>query len=133
MVLKSRAEQVERLASLRDRLADEILAARCPARWRPESDRARWPARPTSVSRALSRRRCWFLLEDAGVYASAASSCSSGAQDPSHVLAAMGYDRMLAGGSLRLSLGYETTDADVDQALAVIPDAVARLRAFGKG
>jgi len=74
-----------------------------------------------------------FLLEDAGVYASAASSCSSGAQDPSHVLVAMGYDRMLAGGSLRLSLGYETTDADIDRALAVIPDAVARLRDYGTG
>jgi cysteine desulfurase len=71
-----------------------------------------------------------FLLERSEVYASAASSCSSGAAEPSHVLAAMGVPRDLAFGSLRLSLGYSSTDADVDAALAVIPPAVARLRSF---
>ena len=62
------------------------------------------------------------------VFASAAASCSSGAQEPSHVLAAMGVDRMLAQGSLRLSLGATTTDAEIDHCLAVLPPAVARLR-----
>ena len=70
------------------------------------------------------------LLEDHDVHASAASSCSSGAQDPSHVLAAMGVPRALAAGSLRLSLGWATTDADVDAALAAVPAAVERLRAL---
>lgn len=69
-----------------------------------------------------------FLLEREGVYASAASSCASGAFEPSHVLAAMGYDRNLAKGSLRLSLGSTTTEADIDKACAVIPNAVAQLR-----
>lgn len=69
-----------------------------------------------------------FLLEREGVYASAASSCASGAFEPSHVLAAMGYDRNLAKGSLRLSLGTTTTEADIDRACAVIPNAVAQLR-----
>ena len=69
-----------------------------------------------------------FLLEREGVYASAASSCASGAFEPSHVLAAMGYDRSLAKGSLRLSLGSTTTEADIDKACAVIPNAVAQLR-----
>lgn len=72
-----------------------------------------------------------FLLEREGLLASAASSCSSGAQDPSHVLAAMGYSRELAGGSLRLSLGYATTEAHVDAALSVVPPAVASLRKTG--
>ena len=72
-----------------------------------------------------------FLLEREGVLASAASSCSSGAQDPSHVLAAMEYPRELAGGSLRLSLGYATDDADIDAALAVVPPAVRSLRRTG--
>jgi len=71
------------------------------------------------------------LLEKEGVLASAASSCASGAQDPSHVLAAMGVDRELAQGSLRLTLGYSSTTADVDLALDVVPAAVARLRRFG--
>lgn len=69
-----------------------------------------------------------FMLEREGIYASAASSCASGAQDPSHVLAAMGYDRDLAAGSLRLSLGFGTTEADVDRALEVIPKCIAQLQ-----
>lgn len=132
VVMKSRAEQVVRLAGLRDRLVDGVLGA---VEGMVETGR-----RPGKVAgsahlcfEGIESEALLFLLEDAGVYASAASSCSSGAQDPSHVLAAMGYDRMLAGGSLRLSLGYETTDADIDLALAVIPDAVARLRTYGKG
>ncbi len=68
------------------------------------------------------------LLDGAGVYASAGSACASGGVDPSHVLAAMGVPADRAGGALRLSLGPETTDADVDLALAVTPPAVARLR-----
>ena len=70
------------------------------------------------------------LLEQDDVCASAASSCASGAQDPSHVLAAMGVPRELAVGSLRLSLGWPTTDAAVDAALAAVPVAVERLRAL---
>jgi cysteine desulfurase len=69
-----------------------------------------------------------FLLDDAGISATAASSCASGALEPSHVLAAMGVPRELAQGSLRLSLGWCSTDADVDLALDVIPRAVAQLR-----
>jgi cysteine desulfurase len=65
------------------------------------------------------------LLDRAGVCASAASSCASGAMQGSHVLQALG---LPAGGSLRLSLGWTTTAADVDHALAVIPAAVAQLR-----
>jgi cysteine desulfurase len=69
-----------------------------------------------------------FLLEQEGIAASAGSSCASGAQEPSHVLAAMGIDREVARGSLRLSLGHGSTDAEVDHALAVVPAAVDRLR-----
>ena len=132
VVLKSRAEQVVRLAGLRDQLVDGVLGA--------VEDTVETGERSGKVAgsahlcfEGIESEALLFLLEDAGVYASAASSCSSGAQDPSHVLAAMGYDRMLAGGSLRLSLGYETVEDDVARALAVIPDAVARLRAYGKG
>ncbi|MFN8041335.1 MAG: aminotransferase class V-fold PLP-dependent enzyme [Acidimicrobiales bacterium] len=69
-----------------------------------------------------------FLLDDAGVCASAAASCSSGALEVSHVLAAMGVAPELAEGSLRLSLGWSSTAADVDAALAALPPAVERLR-----
>ena len=74
-----------------------------------------------------------FLIDAAGVRASAASSCSSGAQDPSHVLAAMGVPREVALGSLRLSLGHTTVDSDVDRAIEVIATSVERLDRFGGG
>jgi cysteine desulfurase len=74
-----------------------------------------------------------YLLEhEHGVLASAASSCASGAQEPSHVLAALGVDRSLAAGSLRLSLGWSTTQADVDAACAGVPAAARRLRAHAR-
>jgi cysteine desulfurase len=64
------------------------------------------------------------------VFASAAASCASGAMEPSHVLAAMGVGAARSRGSLRLSLGWSSTEADVDAALAAVPPAVARLRRF---
>ena len=69
-----------------------------------------------------------FVLEQSDVYAAAGSSCSSGAIQLSHVLAAMGVDPQLGRGALRLSLGYASTVADVDAALATLPTAVAQLR-----
>jgi cysteine desulfurase len=68
------------------------------------------------------------LLDREGVCASASSSCASGAMEPSHVLEALG---LPPGGSLRLSLGWTTTDAEIDHALAVIPAAVQQLRERG--
>lgn len=74
-----------------------------------------------------------YLLEhDHGVLASAASSCASGAQEPSHVLAGIGIDRALARGSLRLSLGWSTTGADVDAARRGVPDAARRLQSHAR-
>jgi cysteine desulfurase len=70
-----------------------------------------------------------MLLDQQGLCAAAGSSCSSGAAEISHVLAAMGMDRSRAVASVRLSLGYASTDADVDRALELVPTAVARLRA----
>ncbi len=69
-----------------------------------------------------------FVLDEAGVCASAASACASGAMEPSHVLAAMGVDRSVALGSLRLTLGHTTTAADVDRAVDVVGASVDQLR-----
>ncbi len=82
---------------------------------------------------AVDSEALLFLLEhEHAVLASAASSCASGAQEPSHVLAALGIDRALAAGSLRLSLGWSTTPADVDAATTGVPDAVRRLQAHAR-
>ncbi len=127
---RQRAVHVPRVAALRDRLADGILADVDGAiETGTRADKTANIAHfcfPGIASEALL-----ILLEKSDIMASAASSCSSGAMDPSHVLAAMGYPRDLAFGSLRLSLGYGSTDADVDAVLAAVPPAVARLRERG--
>ena len=69
-----------------------------------------------------------FMLDEAGLCASSASACASGAMEPSHVLAAMGVDKRYSLGALRLTLGHTTTDADVDRAIEVLVGAVTRLR-----
>ena len=69
-----------------------------------------------------------FLLDQEGVRASAAASCSSGAADPSHVLAAMGISRERARGSLRLSMGAETKTDDVDAVIRILSGVVHSLR-----
>ncbi len=69
-----------------------------------------------------------FLLDQEGVCASAAASCSSGAATQSHVLAAMGMSPERARGSLRLSMGAETTEADVDAVIVILSGVVHRLR-----
>jgi cysteine desulfurase len=69
-----------------------------------------------------------FLLDEAGVCASAASACASGALETSHVLHAMGVEARLACGALRLSFGHTTTQTDVEHAAHAIIAAVGRLR-----
>jgi cysteine desulfurase len=74
-----------------------------------------------------------FLLEhEHRVLAAAGSSCASGAQHPSHVLAALGIDRALAKGSVRLSVGWTTTDEDVAAGADGVTDAAVRLRAHAR-
>ncbi|MGH7357527.1 MAG: cysteine desulfurase family protein, partial [Acidimicrobiia bacterium] len=78
--------------------------------------------------RGVESEMLLVALDRAGVCAAAGSSCSSGATEPSHVLAAMGVVRADALASIRLSLGFASTDDDVDEALAIIPEAVEKLR-----
>jgi cysteine desulfurase len=122
-----RADLVARVAVLRDRLADGLLAA-VPGAVETADRAAKVAGNCHLCIPGVEAEALLFLLDQEGVCASAASSCSSGAAEPSHVLAALGVPAPLAGGSLRLSLGWTTTAADVDRALAVVPVAVGRLR-----
>ncbi|MCO8129472.1 cysteine desulfurase [Acidimicrobiia bacterium EGI L10123] len=131
----TRAETVDRLGALRDRLADglhDAIDGLVETAVDPVTrDRAGKIAGSCHVCiPGIEAEALLVLLEDRDVFASAASSCASGAQDPSHVLAAMGVPRDVAAGSLRLSLGWSSTDADVDAALDAVPAAVERLRSF---
>ena len=69
-----------------------------------------------------------LMLDLNGIAASSGSACTSGSLDPSHVLLAMGLPHEVAHGSLRLTLGDDTTEEDVDYVLDVLPKIVARLR-----
>jgi cysteine desulfurase len=122
-----RGAMVARVGALRDQLADGLLAAVPGAR---ETGR-----RSTKIAGnchlrfpGVESESLLVLLDDAGICASAGSACTSGAIEPSHVLLAMGVDRDEALSSVRFSLGVTTSDSDVELALKVVPDAVARLR-----
>lgn len=130
LVLVDREATAVRVAEMRDRLEDGLVAAVPGAHRTVPEGTDRTPAVAHVCFDGVESEALLFLLERVGLYASAASSCASGAQEPSHVLAAMGIDRVTAGGSLRLSLGRTTTDADIDHALAVIPTAVSRLMSY---
>ena len=67
-------------------------------------------------------------LDMKGIAASSGSACTSGSLDPSHVLLAIGLTHEIAHGSLRLTLGDDNTDQDIDYVLEVLPDIVQRLR-----
>jgi cysteine desulfurase len=130
LTVDERKATVERVGRLRDRLADGLLST-VPGTHESGDRRAKVAGCCHVCFEDIESEALLFLLEEQGVLASAAASCASGAQDPSHVLAAIGVPRDLARGSLRLSLGPTTTDEDVDQALAVLPAAVDRLRRVG--
>jgi len=134
MVVADRETTAARVTLLRDRLADGLLAALRPlvptVRETVVTDGTRDHLLPGHVHLCLpgiAADEVLFLLDRVGVAASAASSCASGATEPSHVLSALGIPTEVARGSLRLTLGWSSTDADVDRALVAVTDAVAQV------
>ncbi|OBI87104.1 cysteine desulfurase family protein [Mycobacterium sp. 1245805.9] len=125
-----------RLRALRDRLVEGVLAgiddvglngARDPS---PASGRypQRLPGNAHFTFRGCEGDALLMLLDANGIECSTGSACTAGVAQPSHVLVAMGADPASARGSLRLSLGHTSVDADVDAALRVLPGAVDRAR-----
>ena len=117
----------ERLAALRDALAQRLRAAVPDLVVHGESA-SRAPhvlnvGIPGTDSEALLMH-----LDLAGVAASGGSACSTGAVEPSHVLTAMGVPRALALGSIRLSLGHDSTTEDIERAVEVFPGVVEKVR-----
>jgi cysteine desulfurase len=120
------AERV-RLTAMRDRLVDG-LAARLDGVLETVPRDHKVAGSAHVCFEGVENEALLFLLDEAGVCASAASACAAGAMEPSHVLAAMGVERRWGAGALRLTLGRTTTEADVDRAVDVIVAAVRRLR-----
>ncbi len=117
-----------RVAALRDRLCDGLLGVTEGAHRTVPAGVAVLPGHLHLCVPGVEREELLVALGAEGVCASGGSSCASGALEPSHVLAAMGVAPGLAAGAVRFTLGYGTTDADVDRALAVVPAVVAALR-----
>jgi cysteine desulfurase len=69
-----------------------------------------------------------IALDLKGLAVSTGAACASGAIEPSHVLTAMGQQRDQAHASIRFSLGKQNTEEDIEIALALVPETVARLR-----
>jgi len=124
---KTRAEESARVTKLRDRLVDEICA-QVDGVLETVPREHRVPGVAHICFSGLENEALLFLLDQADVYASAASACASGAMEPSHVLEAMGVERSWSNGALRLSLGHTTTDAEVDLAVSAVVCAVNQLR-----
>ena len=121
------ASHAERLSALRSELAARLKAAVTDivvnAEHSPRAPHLLSIAIPGADSEALLMH-----LDLAGVAASSGSACSTGAVEPSHVLVAMGVPRDLALGTVRFSLGRETTREDIDRAVEVVPSVVAKVR-----
>ena len=122
-----RAEVVARVGTLRDRLADGLLAVLPGAVETGDRDHRVAGILHLRIP-GVESEAAVVLLDEAGGAASAGAACSSGAVEPSHVLEAMGLDRRQASSGLRFSLGVTTTGQDVDHALAWVPGVVERLR-----
>jgi len=124
---RTRDAESARVAALRDRLADGLLGALDGVVESVDRRRA-LPGHCHLRFAGVEQEELLVLLDDAGVCASAAAACASGALEPSHVLGAMGVGPADARSAVRFTLGHTTTADEVDRALAVVPGAVARLR-----
>lgn len=119
----------ERMIRLRDRLIAGILE-RIPDVRLNGHPTDRLPNNCNLSFKYIEGEALLLRLDLAGVAGSSGSACTSGTLDPSHVLLAIGLPHAIAHGSLRLTLGTDTTDADVDAVLERLPPIVSDLRAM---
>ena len=121
-----RAETVKRLRRLRERLQKAVLAV--DGTELTGHPRDRLPNHLSVIARDTDGNAVTMALDLEGIAASVGSACTTGSTEVSHVLTAMGYPDEEARGALRLSLGRTTTDADIDEAVAIVPRVLASMR-----
>jgi cysteine desulfurase len=122
-----RSAESARQAGLRDRIIEGVLA-RVPDTVLTGHPTMRLPNNASFCFAGTQGESLIVALDLAGFAVSSGSACTSGDTEPSHVLVAIGLERRVAQGSLRVSVGRDTSDADVDAFLAALPPIVARLR-----
>lgn len=130
LAVEQTQEQAQRLTTLRDRLLTGILervpGAVVTGAWTPGDHARRSAANAHVLVPECEGDSLLFLLDAAGIACSTGSACHAGVPRPSHVVLALGYSDALASGAIRLTLGHDSTDADVDAVLAVIGECVER-------
>lgn len=118
------------VAALRDRLVARVLASVEGAVLRGDPDAAgRLPGNAHFTFAGADGDALLYLLDASGIAVSTGSACQAGVAELSHVLLAMGVPEREARGALRITLGHDSTVADVDAFLAALPEAVGRARA----
>ncbi|HET8622937.1 MAG TPA: aminotransferase class V-fold PLP-dependent enzyme, partial [Gemmatimonadales bacterium] len=127
LAAREQAEHAGRLGALRSRLRDALVEA-VRDLVVLEADHVTAPRILTVCVPGAESDALLMHLDLAGVAAGSGSACTTGAIEPSHVLAAMGIPRELAIGAVRFSLGRDTTAEDVDRAATIFPAVVARAR-----
>lgn len=123
----SMAENAARMTLLRDRLIDGILKEIPEVRLNGPREN-RLPNNVNVSVKYVEGEALLLRLDLMGIAASSGSACTSGSLDPSHVLLAIGLPHEIAHGSLRLTLGADSTKEEVDEVLRVLPGVVKTLR-----
>ncbi len=116
-----------RITAMRDRLIAGVLE-RIPDSQLSGHPTQRLPNNASFLFKYIEGESILLNLDLLGVAASSGSACTSGSLEPSHVLTAMGYPHEVAHGSLRLTLGRENTEQDVEYVLEILPGIVEKLR-----
>jgi cysteine desulfurase len=124
-----RADYSGRVTTMRDRLINGIMQAVPNSRLNGHPTR-RLPNNVNIAFEYVEGESILLNLDFVGIAASSGSACTSASLEPSHVLLAMGIPPQSAHGSVRMTLGVDNTEEDVDYVLKVLPPIVERLRAM---
>jgi cysteine desulfurase len=127
LAVAERDTTARRIRKLRDRLKTALLAVDGVELTGHPRDRL--PNLLSVIARDADGGAIVIKLDLEGLAASVGSACTTGSTDPSHVLTAMAYPDEEARGSVRLSLGRTTTDAEIDAAVELVPRVIAAARA----
>jgi len=132
IAVREQVERAARISSLRDSLIEGVLTVVPTAvlNGAPQGP-GRLPGNAHFSFPGCEGDALLMLLDAAGVEVSTGSACTAGVPQASHVLVAMGADDKTARGSLRFSLGYTSTQDDVDALIAALPAVVDRARRAG--
>ena len=118
----------QKLCRQRDRLIDGLSAI--PGSMLNGDRLCRLPSNVNFSFPGIEGETLLLLLDQRGICASSGSACASGSAEPSHVLTAIGRDRDAARSSLRLTIGAETTDAEIETIISAVTECVTALRSL---